>query len=504
MHVGAIRGFAQPTLSEERGVLSWATWSTHTHSSAQCVRTTHVLIMDGTVMAIDSSRLHPDFEPVTSTRDGVPEPRPHDRHERMFVHDLVHDEGVQPSSIVAVRDLMYGMCMHLRGKTSSNSHPNAHPITNNEVVTLLSHAPAHCAGVFQLISALLVMHPMRWPSELMRDERMWCSDLFILNATDSIVGKPLNATEKECLATFISCLCSTSPVCSYFSQDAVELIEPLLDGAELGPDFEPAFRLASPMMFSAWKLFCSRRLHNSFTMPIWSSFWGELCRLSVFCHTGFDGGPLLPSNPDAIPSSHGAYVHSGTCSGFVQVRDRHPCAIDGVNTREGTGCRHAFHITPRKTGGVFTIFCQHGVCLAFFILPTAESRSHAYSYIIKHFATAPDVIVYDFACALEEYFLNRSPAYVKHTRFLIDRMHAVNHISCGPGYQMSLYPQYDGINSQAAEQCNSTLSSVAGSASCMTQVNFMKNIAFFLARFNENKIENLATQQAFLRQLRDG
>lgn len=462
--------------------------------------------MDGTVISIDRSRMHPDFVPVTSTCNGVPKPRAHDRQGRMFVHDIVQVQGNQTPSIAEVRDLMYGMCMHLRGKTTSNSHPNAHAITNVEVVKLLSHAPAHCAGVFELISALLLMRPAVWPPESIRDSRMWCPNL-ALDAINSIANLPLNATTQECLSTFISCLCSTSPVCSYFPHEAVELIAPLLDGAQPSPDFESSFRLASPMFCGAWKLFCSRGLHNSFTMPIWSCFWKEMCNLSTLCHTGFDGGPLLPSNPDAIPSSHGAYVNSGICSSLVQVRERHPCAMDAANTVEGTGCRHAFNVSPGKTGGVFATFCQHGICYGFFIMPTAESRAHAYSYIIKHFATAPDVIVYDFACALEEYFLNRSPAYVKNTRFFVDRMHFKNHVACGPGYDMSRYPQYDGINSQAAEQCNAALSAVEGSASCMTQVNFMRNIAFYLACFNEEKIKNLGTQLDFLdflQELRDG
>ena len=40
---------------------------------------------------------------------------------------------------------------------------------------------------------------------------------------------------------------------------------------------------------------------------------------------------------------------------------------------------------------------------------------------------APRVIVYDNACNLHTYCLNRDPVFFKHSRFLIDRLHWRDH-----------------------------------------------------------------------------
>lgn len=43
------------------------------------------------------------------------------------------------------------------------------------------------------------------------------------------------------------------------------------------------------------------------------------------------------------------------------------------------------------------------------------------------FIAAPTTLVYDFACGLHKYCLNRDPTFFKNTVFLIDRLHWDNH-----------------------------------------------------------------------------
>ena len=43
------------------------------------------------------------------------------------------------------------------------------------------------------------------------------------------------------------------------------------------------------------------------------------------------------------------------------------------------------------------------------------------------FFSAPDVVIYDFACGLHSYCLNREAEFFKFTKFLIDRYHQPNH-----------------------------------------------------------------------------
>lgn len=43
------------------------------------------------------------------------------------------------------------------------------------------------------------------------------------------------------------------------------------------------------------------------------------------------------------------------------------------------------------------------------------------------FFSAPSVIIYDNACNLHSYCMNRDPIFFKKTRFLVDRLHWRNH-----------------------------------------------------------------------------
>ena len=47
--------------------------------------------------------------------------------------------------------------------------------------------------------------------------------------------------------------------------------------------------------------------------------------------------------------------------------------------------------------------------------------------VLLNFLLAPSVIVYDNACNLHTYCLNRHPTYFRNTRFLVDRLHWRDH-----------------------------------------------------------------------------
>lgn len=46
---------------------------------------------------------------------------------------------------------------------------------------------------------------------------------------------------------------------------------------------------------------------------------------------------------------------------------------------------------------------------------------------INFFILASDVVIYDFACGLHNYCLNREAKFFQKTKFLIDRYHQPNH-----------------------------------------------------------------------------
>ena len=89
---------------------------------------------------------------------------------------------------------------------------------------------------------------------------------------------------------------------------------------------------------------------------------------------------------------------------------------------------------------MFTWFCKHGICYCFFIIPHAEGRNEAFSCLSKNFVVAPKLVVYDFACALQDYCLNRQPEHFKNTTFLEDRFHWANFPFSVSAFQSPLRP----------------------------------------------------------------
>ena len=57
----------------------------------------------------------------------------------------------------------------------------------------------------------------------------------------------------------------------------------------------------------------------------------------------------------------------------------------------------------RRTGEIFCWYCRHEICYGYYIMPNAEGRNEAFSFLYKYFAVAPKVVVYDFSCALQDY-----------------------------------------------------------------------------------------------------
>lgn len=124
---------------------------------------------------------------------------------------------------------------------------------------------------------------------------------------------------------------------------------------------------------------------------------------------------------------------------------------------------------------------------------------------------APDVIVYDNACHLADYALNREPDWIRLSRLVIDRLHFANHVKqCSEGFDMRIYSKLANINSevkwfyvyvqcvlcltweQVCEQMNSLLKLHARFTRQMTQEHFMihmRNVLF------ERNISTLSAMQ---------
>jgi len=132
----------------------------------------------------------------------------------------------------------------------------------------------------------------------------------------------------------------------------------------------------------------------------------------------------------------------------------------------------------------------------------AEGRNEPYSFLVQYCRRPPQVVVYDFACALQEYCLNRAPAFFKDTLFVVDRFHWRNHVACAFSYNMSGFLFLDQLNSQAAEQSNSRLQALADVCSLMTQPNFMRSLRFFFGAQNATVASRLSRLLAHMQAIR--
>jgi len=151
-------------------------------------------------------------------------------------------------------------------------------------------------------------------------------------------------------------------------------------------------------------------------------------------------------------------------------------------------CRKYSGNHPILTPGIFTMFCPHGVCYGYEVMSTNESPYHPFQILRSRFKIAPKLVIYDNACKLHQYCLNREPAIFKHTQFSVDRFHWKGHIGCSSGYCLDQYqhPQLKAINSQINEQANSNLQHIKGQLAYMSIENFKFTLSLFLAIKNQD------------------
>jgi hypothetical protein len=130
-------------------------------------------------------------------------------------------------------------------------------------------------------------------------------------------------------------------------------------------------------------------------------------------------------------------------------------------------------------------------------------------YTCRYYFVAPSVVIYDNSCNLAMYALKRDPGSFKDTLFLIDRFHYRNHTGnilsndindlvlrinihatyfyfkgCSEGHNVSMYPQYKDLNTQVAEQSNSSIYRLRSMLCYTNQDNFHKFLKLFLAYRN--------------------
>ncbi|KAF9522519.1 hypothetical protein CPB83DRAFT_733749, partial [Crepidotus variabilis] len=209
--------------------------------------------------------------------------------------------------------------------------------------------------------------------------------------------------------------------------------------------------------------------------------------------------------PTSFLSLEDNWQKTGSCYGMPQVcrRPKYPglpkdnaADLGGTDLR-GEGCQKFYSMFGDncRTGGLMCVWCPHSVCYGFHIIPFAEGRNDVFSAIYTHWTTAPKVIVYDFACALQPYCMSREPELFADTLFVIDAFHAKGHTKCGRSSFLSNYlktnPEFIMVNSSAGECGNSGILRIRKSVSYMSQDRAIIYTKIFLSIWNCHRIRKL-------------
>ncbi|KAE8185355.1 hypothetical protein CF328_g7571 [Tilletia controversa] len=195
------------------------------------------------------------------------------------------------------------------------------------------------------------------------------------------------------------------------------------------------------------------------------------------------------------------YTQTGSYYGSLKSWQRpYYTGVDTAKNRDSSvagdeGCRKFYdaYIKQRRTGGIMALWCPHTVCVGFHIIPESEGRNDVFSALFSHWTTAPQVVVYDFACQLAPYCLRREAEFFKDTLFVIDQMHQHGHSKCTLSSFLSSYmatdPSLRHLNSSAAECGNSALSRIKKSVSYSGQEHAVLLIKHFLCIWNRLRIK---------------
>ncbi|KZV89690.1 hypothetical protein EXIGLDRAFT_617879 [Exidia glandulosa HHB12029] len=164
----------------------------------------------------------------------------------------------------------------------------------------------------------------------------------------------------------------------------------------------------------------------------------------------------------------------------------------------GIGCDKYYEAYGKGglTGGLMALWCTHSICYGFHIIPKGEGRNDVFSALYCYWETMPEVLIYDYACAVAPYCMAREPDLYKATLAVVDKFHGANHKSCSGACMMTNYirtdPSLDKYNSSAAESGNSALGRIRKSMSYMTQEHAIVFTQVFLSLWNRMKVRNLS------------
>ena len=356
-------------------------------------------------------------------------------------------------------------------------------------------------------------------TDLLKACQPWNMGPFIRWAHDTSMNNISN-TKRNAIKQIFREIASPSPTTAYFTYRAAHKLQSMISQG-LRTIAVRDFHAFGPVMADLLKAVCPPGASEVRLPSSWDSFISELVHRSLNIHKGdSDGGeyglgPRIqhPRDPSILNDD---FLQSGVCCGLKKIRHRPAYDCDFGSTKEEeevlssdkAPCRHAFHKPGKRTGGVFTCMCEHGFTYASFVIKNAEGRNEPFTFLTCYLERAPRIVIYDFACSLMDYCLNRAPNFFKDTLFLVDKFHWYNHVACARSFDIRMYREYSEVksrtrNSQACEQINAAMKRLRFVLSKMGQEPFMLFIRLFVARCNRLKLEKIVHHRERAKRLLD-
>lgn len=236
----------------------------------------------------------------------------------------------------------------------------------------------------------------------------------------------------------------------------------------------------------------------------------DIFKLIHFCASfvsDYHSKDVIPVNSSMIPGSYNpprdgrAYYFSKE---GCQLRRMRSFPIDKEKKKLNddasvTACSKIYpQVTKRGRNFLFLWFCPlHGHCFGFHIIPESEGRKDPAASLYLFKEQAPEVVIYDFACSLDEYVRNRESGYFSQTRFFHDIFHGFSH-KCGSNFRCGRLKGLK-VNTSICEQFNSYMQCIKTSAKLMTQTHFTFYAQFFIHLWNIEKFENFNRRLSIVR-----
>lgn len=143
------------------------------------------------------------------------------------------------------------------------------------------------------------------------------------------------------------------------------------------------------------------------------------------------------------------YTKSGTFypNGMKRVRPYY--TQDSCNnTKDYTQCKKEFPNFNKKMANLEILRClDHRIALGFHVSKT-EGLDDVFAPIFEFWEKAPDVFVADFNCNASVYCQNREPDFWEFCLFIVDSLHAKDHVRCSHAFHAPTFKRANAEHSR--------------------------------------------------------